>query len=62
MDMMRWISDGYSLAGTPKQGIYVARRGNRFGVLETRWDGVLRLADDTFYYSEDDALAVVASF
>lgn len=61
MDMMRWIQDGYALAGTSKRGVYVARRGNRFGVLETRFDGILRLADDTFYYSEDDALAVVAS-
>ena len=61
MDMFGWMGDGYTLAGTTKAGVYVAKRGNRYGVLETRFDGVLRLKDDEFFYSEGDALAVVAA-
>lgn len=61
MDMFKWIADGYALTGTSKAGVYVAKRGSRYGVLETRFDGILRLMDDTFFYSEGEALAVVQS-
>lgn len=61
MDMFAWIGQGYTLAGTAVAGVFVAKRHGRYGVLETRFDGKLRLKDDEFYYSEADADAAVMS-
>lgn len=59
--MDKWLSEGYKLSGTAVAGTYLARRKARYGVLVTRWDGVLILADDTFYWTEAEALEAIES-
>lgn len=59
--MDKWMQEGYTLSGTTSPGVYIAKRGSRYGILVTRWDGVLILSEDTFYYSQREVLEAVES-